>query len=105
MYIHIHTYIYYTWASPAVLVVKNLLANAGDIRDVGRSPREGHDNLLQSLCLEKCMTRGAWWATVHGLAKSRTQLRQLSTHTYVCVSVGVCMCKHDGRTNISYLLC
>ena len=58
------------------LVVKNPPANAGDIRDVGLipgsgiSPGEGNDNPLQYSCLEKSMDRRAWWATVHGVAKS-----------------------------------
>ena len=72
--------IYYTltWASQVVLVIKNLAANAGDIRDVGsvpelgRSPGEGHGNPLQYSCLENPMDRGAWWATVHKVAKSQT---------------------------------
>ena len=60
------------------LVVKNPLANAGDIRDVdsipglGRSPGEGHGNLLQYSFLENPMDRGALWMTVHGVAKSWT---------------------------------
>ena len=67
-------------ASQVVLVVKNLPVNAGDQRDVGsipglgRSPGGGHDNPLQYSCLENVMGRGAWWATVHGVGKSRTQL-------------------------------
>ena len=40
----------------------------------GISPREGSGNLLQYSCLENPMGRGAWWATVHGVAKSQTQL-------------------------------
>ena len=40
----------------------------------GRSPGEGNGNPLQYSCLENPMDRGAWWATVHGVAKSRTQL-------------------------------
>ena len=53
-----------------VLVVKNLPANAGDVRDSGsipgsgRSPGGGHDNPLQYSCLENPMDRGAWWATI-----------------------------------------
>ena len=68
------------------LVVKNLPANAGDIRDagsipgLGRSPGEGHSNPLQYSCLENPMDRGAWWAMVHGVTKSRTQLERLSMH-------------------------
>ena len=62
------------------LVVKNLPANAGDIRDAGstpgsgRSPGEGHGNPLQYSCLENPMDRGAWQATVHGVARSQTRL-------------------------------
>ena len=59
-------------------MVKNLPANAGDIRDTGlipesgRSPGVGHGNPLQYSCLENPMDRGAWWATVHRVAKSQT---------------------------------
>ena len=54
------------------LVVKELPANAGDVRDagsipgLGRSPRGGHGNALQYSCLENPVDRGAWRATVHG---------------------------------------
>ena len=57
-------------------MVKNPLANT-DVRDVGsvpgrgRSPGEGHGNPLQYSCLGNPMDRGAWQATVHGVAKSR----------------------------------
>ena len=67
-----------------VLVVRNLPANAGDVRDVGsilgsgRSLREEHGNPLQYSCLDNPMDRGAWRARVHGVAKSWT-LRQLLT--------------------------
>ena len=40
----------------------------------GRSPGEGNGNLLQYSCLENPMDRGAWWATVHRIAKCQTQL-------------------------------
>ena len=40
---------------------------------LGRSSGEGNDYLLQYFCLENSMDRGAWWATVHGVAKSQTQ--------------------------------
>ena len=59
-------------------MVKNLLANAGDIRDMGsilgsgRSPGGGHGNPLQYSCLENPMDRGAWWSTVHGVAELDT---------------------------------
>ena len=61
-------------------MVKNLPANAGDTGNVdstpglGRSPGGGNGNSLQYSCLESPMDRGAWQATVHGVAKSRTQL-------------------------------
>ena len=73
--------------SQMALVVKNLPANAGDIRDVGsipglgRSPGGGHGNPLNYSCLENPMDRGAWQAAVHGVAKSRTRLKPLSTRT------------------------
>ena len=68
------------------LVVKNLLANARDIRDpgsipgFGRSPGGGHGNPLQYSCLENPTDRGAWHATVHGIARSQTSLKQFITH-------------------------
>ena len=43
------------------------------------SPGEGDGNPLQYSCLENSMDRGAWQATVHGVAKSQTRLKQLST--------------------------
>ena len=58
-----------------VPVVKNPPASTGDIRDMGsipglgRSPGEGNGTPLQYSCLENPMDRGAWWATVHGVAK------------------------------------
>ena len=70
------------WASQ---VVKNPPTNAGDARDVGSIPElgrprgVGNGNLIQYSCLENSMDRGAWWATVHGVAKSGTQL---SSHTH-----------------------
>ena len=44
----------------------------GLIPGSGRSPGEGNGNPLQYSCLENSKDRGAWWATVHGVAKSRT---------------------------------
>ena len=60
-----------------VLVVKNPHANAGDLRSVasipgsGRSPGGGHGKSFQYSYLENRMDRGAWRATVHGVAKSQ----------------------------------
>ena len=63
---------------PGASAVKNPHANAGDagsIPGLGRSPGGGHGNPLQYSYLENPMDRGAWWATVHGVPKSWTQLR------------------------------
>ena len=49
--------------------------DVGSIPGSGRSPGEGNGNPLQYSCLENPMDRGAWWATVHRVAKSWTQLR------------------------------
>ena len=65
-------------------VVKNLSASAGDIRDVGLIPELGRpleEYPLQYPCLENPMEKGAWCATIHGVAKSRTRLKRLSMHT------------------------
>ena len=56
----------------------------GSIPGSGRSPGGGHGNALQYSCLENPMDRGSWWAIVHRVTKSRTQLKQLSTHMHVC---------------------
>ena len=57
---------------PHGTVVKNSPANAGDERAVSSIPGEGNGNLLQYSCLENPMDRGAWGATVHGVAQSQT---------------------------------
>ena len=77
-------------------MVKNPPANAGDTRDLGlipglgRSPGGGHGNPLQYSCLENPMDRGAWRATVHGVAESQTRLSDTvcsHTHTHMRVSL------------------
>ena len=63
-------------------MVKNLPANAGDAGSIpgsGSSPGGGRGNPLQYSCLEDPVDRGAWWATMHGVTKSQTQLKQLSS--------------------------
>ena len=66
-------------------MVKNLPAHAGDARDagsipgLGRTPGVENGNPLQYSCLGNSTDRGAWWATVHGAAKSWTRLEKLST--------------------------
>ena len=69
-------------------MVKNPPAGVEDLRDVGsipglgRSPGGGHGNPLQYSCLENYMDRGAWWATVHRVAKGQIQLKRLSMHAW-----------------------
>ena len=83
--LNLHNTISQLGASQEALVVKNLPAIAGDIRDVGsipglgRSPGGGHGNPLLYSCLENPMDRETWQAVVHGVAQSWTWLKQLST--------------------------
>ena len=56
-------------------MVKSLSANTGDLGSIpglGRSPGEGNGNPLQYAYLENPVDRGAWWAPIHGVAKSQT---------------------------------
>ena len=75
-------------ASQLVPAVKNLPANAGNLRVAGsipgsgRCPGEEHSNPLQHSYLENPMDRGAWWATVHRVTKSRIQPKWLNTHAH-----------------------
>ena len=95
-----------TWgshgSSQVALVVKNSPASAGDIGDAGsipgsrRSPGVGNGNPLQYSCLENPVDRAAWWATIHGVAKSQTQLEQLSTFLHVDLWTG-----HKRRVHCS----
>ena len=75
--------VYHLWGFPAGTVVKNSTANAGDVSSIpgsGRSPGEGNGNPLQYSCLENSMDRGAWQATVLGVAKSWTWLSTQYSH-------------------------
>ena len=75
-------------------MVKNLPADAGDVRDLGwipgsgRSSGGGNGNALQYSCLENSLAREAWWATVCGVAKSQTRLS--TYHYHKIVSIIVC---------------
>ena len=80
----------YSGPSQVVLVIKNLPVNAGDagvkdsIPGSGRSPGGGHGNPLQYSSLENLTDRGAWWDTVHRVAKSQVLLKLLhSMHAQV----------------------
>ena len=83
-------------------MVKNLPANAGDLRDVGsisgsgRSPGEGNDNPLQYSCRVNPMDRGAWRAAVHGVTK-RVGHDLLTERAHVCV----CVCVHVSHSVVS----
>ena len=74
--------------------VKDLPANAGNNRGMGlipgsgRSPGVRNGNALQYSCLGNPMDRGAWWAAVHGVTKSRTQLTTHAPHS--CSSCQTC---------------
>ena len=76
-------------ASQVILVVKNPSANAEDRCRfdpwVGRCPGGGQGDPLHYSCLENPLDRGAWWAAVHRVAKSWTELKRLSTHACVCM--------------------
>ena len=83
---------FYLWATrgflgfPGGLAVKNPPANARDMGSIpgsGRSPGEGNGNPLQYSCLKNAMDREAWWPTVHGVEKSRTQLREWATRGFL----------------------
>ena len=66
--------------------LKNLSRNARDLGLIpgsGRSPGGGRGNPLQYSSLENPIDRGAWWATVHRVAKSWTRQKQLSTRAHV----------------------
>ena len=70
--------IYESGVSQVALVVKNPPASARDLRDagsipgLGRSPGGGHGDPLHYSCQENPMDRGAWWAMVRSVARSRT---------------------------------
>ena len=76
-------------------VVKNLPAMQ-ETPGLGRSPREGNGNPLQHSCLGNPMDRGAWWAKVHGVTKSLTQLSNftftLKNDRFPILKVGIFCC-------------
>ena len=82
-------FLWTVWASQVVLVVRNPLANAGDVKDMGsnpgleRSSAEGHSNPLQYSCLENPTDRRAWWATVQRVAQCQTWLKWFSSEQVI----------------------
>ena len=95
--------------SQEVLLVKNLSAKAGTIRDSGsipgsgRSPGEGHGNPLQYSCLEKPMDRGPCWATFQGATKNWTWLKRLSTHAKDASPVYLILKQDDDVTGSKWM--
>ena len=69
------------------LIHFNLSGDSGSISGLGRSPGEGNSNPLQYSCLENPTDGGAWWATVHGVAKSQTQLSDFTTRWIMSIGV------------------
>ena len=70
---------------------KESACNAGDVGLIpgsGRSPGVGNGYACQYSCLEHSMDRGAWWATVHGVAKSQTPLSNSHFHFHFLLSIG-----------------
>ena len=80
--------------------IKNLPANARDTRDIGlnpglgRFPGVGNGTPLQYSCLRNPMDGGAWWTTVHGVAKSQTRLSDLARHTHMHESLSASLALH-----------
>ena len=72
---------FFTYNFPGGLDGKSSVYNAGDLDSIpgsGRSPVEGNGNPLQYSCLENTINGGAWQSTVHGVAKSQTQLSNIT---------------------------
>ena len=96
-------YLFVFGASQVVLLVKNPPANAGDVRDSGsipgsgRLPGGGHGNHSSILAWRIPMDRGAWRATVHGVAENPMQLKPLSMHTHFL------FCNEDLRKSSRFI--
>ena len=78
-----------TYGFPSGSDGKESACNAGDLGSIpesGRFPGEGTSNILHCSCLENSMDRGAWKATVHGMAKSQTPLSDLHFHVTFMVT-------------------
>ena len=82
--------------------VKTSACNVGDlslIPGLGRSLGGGNGNLLQYSCLENPMDGGAWWATVHEIAKSRTRLSDIWVYGYIHKYSYICISKETLSQN------
>ena len=84
------------WGLPGGIVVKICLPSAGNTREAGsilgsrRFPGVGNGNLLQHVCVRNPVDRGAWWVTVHGVAKSWIWV---STRAHIIENVQYWKCK------------
>ena len=83
VYVHLYMYLGFPGSSDSKEYACNV-EDLGSIPGLERSPGGRHGNPLQYSCLENSMDRGAWQATVHGVAKSQTQLSDFyfTTHIY-----------------------
>ena len=97
--------------SKVALVVKNVPANAGDIRDRGLIPEsgrptgEGHVNPLQYSCQGNPMDRGTWQATVRGVTESLTQLLllpQAQRSSWILNKAYSCLYTKKKRNMVNY---
>ena len=68
----------------------------GSVPVLGRTPGGGHSYLLQYSCLETPVDRGAWWATVHRVAKSTTEVTE---HAHICITESLC-CTPETNTSL-----
>ena len=90
---------------PGGLDGREYVYNAGDpglIPGWGRSPGEGNGNPLQYSFLENPLDRGAWWATVHGVAKSQTRLSDFHSLMASVQALGLLVLYVVNKGNISF---
>ena len=90
--VNVHVRIY---AWKCVFISLEYLPGSGIAGSWGNSVGDGNGTPLQHSCLENPMERGAWWATVHGVAKSRTQLSDF-TFTFHFHALEKEMATHSG---------
>ena len=86
---------------------KEYACNVGNLSSIprsGRSPGEGNGNSLQYSCLENFMDRGAWWARVHGVTQTQTQLKRPSTHLQGYPVVSQEACRSGWKVSLFALL-
>ena len=91
---------------PRGSVVKESACNAGDtgvavsITGSGRFPGGGNGNPLQCSCLGNPVDRGAWWATVHGIARNQAEATEHMTCLHACQGFPICLARSDEFTII-----